>query len=165
MTRLSIFLPASCLAIVLAGCAPSIDVRTALAVTNITTGWYDAGIIQSPEGEKNKLVPSISFTLKNQAQQNVASVQINAVFRRVGEDDELGSAWVKGIGPEGLKPGASTEPIVLRSPIGYTGLQPRAEMLQNKDFIDARVEVFAKYGAANWVKLGEYGIERQLLTR
>jgi hypothetical protein len=151
--------------VVVAGCSAPVDLTKAMAVTAVTTGWYDAGIVPSSEGEKNKLVPSISFALKNQSQAPVASVQINAVFKRVGEAEEWGSAWVKGIGPEGLAPGASTASMVLRCPLGYTGLQPRAQMLVNPDFIDARVSVFGKHGAANWVKLGEYQIQRQLLTR
>jgi hypothetical protein len=147
------------------GCLPNIDLTKALSVRDVTTGWFDAGIVPGPEGEQNKLVPSISFVLANTGSIPVASVQINAVFKRVGEEDEWGSDWVKGIGPEGLNPGAATQPIVLRCPLGYTGLQPRAQMLQNKTFVDARVTVFGKYGSATWVKLGEYTIQRQLLVR
>jgi hypothetical protein len=38
-------------------------------------------------------------------------------------------------------------------------------MLSNSQFVDARVEVFAKHGSATWAKLAEFPIERQLLTR
>jgi hypothetical protein len=37
-------------------------------------------------------------------------------------------------------------------------------MLQNKDFIDAKVEIFGKHGSRTWVKMGEYQIDRHLLT-
>jgi hypothetical protein len=37
-------------------------------------------------------------------------------------------------------------------------------MLQNKEFVDARVQIFGKHGSRNWVKIGEYTIDRQLLT-
>jgi hypothetical protein len=37
-------------------------------------------------------------------------------------------------------------------------------MLQNKAFIDATVQVFAKYGSVQWVKKGEYPVERRLMT-
>jgi hypothetical protein len=146
-------------------CLPNVNLPRDLAVTSITTGWFDAGIVKSPEGDMNKLVPSISFALTNKAPVKVVSVQINAVFKLVGDEEELGSAWVKGIGAEGLAPGAATEPMVLRCPLGFTGLQPRAQMFENKLFRDARVFVYAKYGSATWVKLGEYRITRQLLTR
>ena len=147
------------------GCSPNIDLSRAVAMAEVTTGWFDAGIIRTPEGEMNKLVPSISFVLANKGSVKVASVQINAVFKQAANEMEWGSAWVMGIGPEGLAPGAATLPIVLRCLMGHTGLQPRAQMLENKLFVDARVFVYGKYGSANWVKLGEYQIQRQLLTR
>ncbi len=34
----------------------------------------------------------------------------------------------------------------------YTGMQPRAQLLDNRLFIDAKVEVFGKHGSATWVK-------------
>jgi hypothetical protein len=37
-------------------------------------------------------------------------------------------------------------------------------MLSHSQFRDAKVEVFGKHGSAQWVRLGEYPIERRLLT-
>jgi hypothetical protein len=143
-----------------AGCSPAPQLDEALEVREVISGWFDAGIV---DGQKNKLVPSISFALHNRGDERVGTVQLNAVFRRLGEEEELGSAYV--IHRNGLPPGHSTESFVMRSGIGYTGEQPRAQMLEHSEFIDARVEIFAKSGAAPWVKLDEYVIERQLLTR
>ncbi len=150
-----------------AACAPHVDLRKDLAIVDVTTGWFDAGIIKDPEGEKNKIVPSIAFRLKNTTGGlTIASVQINAVYHLVNEKDkEWGTTWVKGIGSEGLKPGATSETLVLRSDRGYPGLQPRLQMLQNRQFVDAVVDVMGKYGAQQWVKLGTYPISRQLLTQ
>ena len=39
---------------------------------------------------------------------------------------------------------------------GYTGRQPRLQMLQNKEFVDAKVEIFGKHGSRYWQKLGEF---------
>jgi hypothetical protein len=84
----------------------------------------------------------------------------------VGEQDEWGTPpYVRAIGPEGLPPGQSTKAMVLRSNLGYTGEQPRLDMLRNDSFVDARVEIFGKYMANNWVKLGDYKVARQLITR
>ena len=142
-------------------CQKAVDLKTVLKVTDITTGWYDAGLV---EDQKNKLVPSISFRLTNNSDVNLKGIQINTVFRRVGEEDEWGSAYALPL-RDGLAPGKESDPIVLRSPLGYTGLQARNQMLQNREFVDARVEVFGKYGSAGWVKLAESRIQRQLLTR
>ena len=139
---------------------PSLDVGKMLQVADVTTGWYDAGIVEG----KNKLVPSVVFRLKNVGAGFKGSVQINAVFRRVGETEEWSSALIRGVDANGLTSGATTAPIVLRSNLGYTGTQPRSELLQNKLFVDAKVQLFAKHGSVQWSKLGEYRVERQLLT-
>ena len=67
-------------------------------------------------------------------------------------------------GPDGLEQGQSTEPITARSSLGYTGPQTLAQMLLNRNSVDAKAELFVKQGAGRWVKLGEYQIERQLRT-
>jgi hypothetical protein len=38
-------------------------------------------------------------------------------------------------------------------------------MLKHREFVDAKVELFAKQGRRTWVKIGEYPIARQLLTQ
>ena len=154
------------LALVTAGvgsaCEPPLDVQTELLVTEVTTGWFDAGILSDG---KNKLVPTISFQLQNAAENKIHTVQINGVFRRLTEQEEWGNAFVRAIGAEGLDSGSSTPPIILRSTLGYTSTEARLDMLQHRLFLDAKVELFAKHGGAQWVKLGDYTIERQLLTR
>jgi hypothetical protein len=137
------------------------DVSKLLAVTDVKTGWYDAGV----ENGMNKLVPTIMLTLKNVSRDAVSLVQLNAVIRRVGEPDEWGGAYLRAIGSEGLAPGASTKLIVLRSNLGYTGVEPRTVMLKNSHFVDTHIQLFAKYGGAEWAKLGEYPVARELLTQ
>ncbi len=141
-------------------CGPSIDITKALEVTEVTTGWYDAGITNG----MNKLVPSLTFRARNVSGAPVASVQFNAVFRVVDDPQELGSALVKGIDRHGLAPGASTESYTIQSGLGYTGQQPRGEMLSHKDFRDVRVDLYGKYRSDDWVKLGSFVIQRKLLT-
>ena len=96
---------------------------------------------------------------------NVSNVQLNAVIRRVGESEEWGGAYQKVVGTEGIPPGSTTKPIVLRSNLGYTGIEPRAQMLKNSQFVDAHVQVFAKHGGNQWTKLGEWQIAREMLTQ
>ncbi len=147
-------------ALLVAGCNTR-EVEKDLTVTDVRTGWYDAGIV---EGGLNKLVPSVTFTLTNISQTAIARVQVNAVFRRVGEQESWGEHFINAIGRDGLAAGATGSPIVLRSTLGYTGTQPRLEMLQNREFVDAKVEIYGKHGSRTWVLIGEYQIDRQLLT-
>ena len=109
----------------------------------VVTGWYDDGILQDG---KNKLVPSVTMKLRNKSDRELRSIQINAIFRRVGEQEMWGE-------------------LVMRSTLGYTGDQPRMQMLQNKEFVDAKVEIYLKQGSKVLAKLAEYPIQRQLLTR
>lgn len=145
------------------GCGASVDAVSALEPVDVVTGWYDDGII---EGQKNKLVPSVTLKLRNKTTEQLKSIQINAVFRFVGETETLGDyfGWAIPRDPV-LAGGAETKPLVMRSALGYTGTQPRMQMLQNKEFVDARVEIYLKQGSKVWAKLAEYPIQRQLLTK
>jgi hypothetical protein len=172
----------------LAACGgPQVDVGQALSVEDLTTGWLDVGL---DEFGRNKLVPTISFRLANVSAEQVRTLQLNGVFRRCvvayegqpaatsevspadptsgtcpGEMQEWGSSFMRAVGREGLEPGQSTEPFTMESSLGYTGEQARLEMLQHRQFIDVKAELFAKQGSGQWVKLGEHPVERQLLTQ
>jgi len=143
-------------------CGPTVDLTKGIAINVLTTGWYDAGIVNG----QNKLVPSITFTVTNKSDQKLRMLQVNSLFRRVTEPDEWGSALVTAAGSDGLAPGATTPPLTVKSNLGYTGSdQTRQEMLRNTHFVDAKVELFAKYGSIQWVRVGDYPIARELLTK
>jgi hypothetical protein len=143
------------------GCGPTVDLSTALQLSDVSTGWHDAGVVEG----KNKLVPSVTFKLKNASDQSLTSLQVNALFRRVTETDEWGSGYLKVTGSEGLGAGQSTDVLTVNSQLGYTGTETRLELLQNRSFVDAKVELFAKYGSTQWTRLGEFPIARQLNPR
>ena len=144
------------------GCNRGADPTTVLEPLDVVTGWYDAGLV---EGNMNKLVPSISLKLRNKSGDPVRSVQINAIFKRVNETEMWGEHYGWAVQGEPLPPGASTQELVLRSGLGYTADQPRLQMLKNREFVDAKVEIFLKQGSRVWAKLAEFPIERQLLTQ
>ncbi len=151
------------LALFSANCGSSIEAVAALEPVDVVTGWFDDGIV---EGQKNKLVPSVTLKLRNKSTEELKSIQINAIFRRVGEQEMWGEyfGWAIPRDPV-LAAGAETAPLVMRSTLGYTGTQPRMQMLQNKEFVDAKVEIYLKQGSKVWAKLAEYPIQRQLLTK
>ena len=154
-------IPIVLLALVAAGCNRTVDIQKVLTVTDVHTGWYDAGIVNG----QNKLVPSISLKLKNTDTEPIGGVQLNAIFHRVGEEDGWGEHFVQAVDRSGLAPGATSQLIVLRSGLGYTGAQSRIELLQNSQFVDARVDIFGKQGRGGWVRLAAVRIDRQLLTQ
>ena len=163
LTRTSGLVLVAVLALFSSNCGSSVEAVAALEPVDVVTGWFDDGIV---EGQKNKLVPSVTLKLRNKSDESLKSIQINAIFRRVGEQEMWGEyfGWAIPRNPE-LAAGAETQPLVMRSALGYTGEQPRMQMLQNKEFVDAKVEIFLKQGSKVWAKLAEYPIQRQLLTK
>ena len=145
-------------------CGPDVDLMQALKVENVSTGWYEAGGA-GRDLPQVKLVPAVSFTLKNLSDQKLGTLQINAVFKRIDQDHEWASGFLTAAGSEGLAPGAATNTLFVPSPLGYTGSESRFDLLKNSHFVDAKVQVFAKYAATKWVPVGEYAIARQLIDQ
>lgn len=141
-------------------CGRPVDLSAILQVRPVWSGWIDAGVVDG----KHKIVPTVSLTVKNGASRPLPVLQINALFGRVGDEDEWGASLVTVAGSEGLAPGASSA-VTVTSPLGYTGVEPRAMMLANSQFVDARVDLFAKYGSTQWTRIGRYRVSRDLLAR
>ena len=158
--RWSVLTFALCLsAAAMPGCGKPVDVKQALQVTDVSSGWFDAGIVEG----KNKLVPSITFRLKKQAGVRISSVSLNVVYKAVGSQDHFDEVYVQGVDFKGDE----TAPITVRATAGYTGDPPqsRADMLKNSQFRDMDAQIFAKAGSAQWVDLYHLTIVRQLLTK
>lgn len=140
-------------------CGPPVDLKQALQVTDVSTGWFDAGIVEG----KNKLVPSLTFKLKKNADVKLPSVSLNLTFTFAGDQDHTDDVYVQHVDFQG----AETPPITVRTKWGYTGDPPqsRAEMLKNSQFRDMDVQIFGKQSSSQWVELQRVRIERQLLTQ
>ncbi len=149
-----------CLCLAALGCTRTREVEKDLKLTDVSTGWYDVGVVNG----QNKIVPSITLQLQNVSKEDISRVQINAIFRRVGEEQAWGEHFVRAIGADGLAPGKTGPKLVFRSTLGYTGSESRLQMLQNREFVDAKVDVFGKHGSRTWVKMGEFPVDRQLVA-
>ena len=66
------------------------------------------------------------------------------------------------VGGGGLPAGATSEPVVSRSRIGFTLAAPRAELFTHSGFKDWTAKLFLKRGG-KIVPAGEYKIEHKLL--
>ena len=73
-------------------------------------------------------------------------MQINAVFKRDGETRTGARTSCAASAPTAW-PRATGDELVLRSSSAIPGRQSRAQMLQNKEFVDAKVEIFGKHGS------------------
>ena len=103
--------------------------------------------------------------LKNVSDQQLHVLQINAVFNRVTEESEWSSQFVTVAGSDGLAPGATSQMLTINAPLGYTGTEARQQMLANSQFVDAKVQLFVKYGSVQWTRLGDYPIARNLIAK
>jgi hypothetical protein len=141
-----------------AGCSAPVNLQEALTVTDVMSGWYDNGF----KGGKAHYVPSISFRIRNQADANVASVQLTYDFWMEGADGPFDSGLIRGIDSDGVEPGATSDPITLRGTSGYTLEVSPADLFSHSLYKDATVKIFAKRGGSI-AALGEFKIDRRLL--
>ena len=151
------------------GCAAPVDLKQALQLTDVTSGYFDAGIVDG----KNKLVPSVSFRLKKSVDDSLRPLSLNLSFKQLppagtavppgstGESD-WDEVFLQNVPFEGNQSG----PLTFKAKNGYTGDPPqsRADMLKNRYFQDVRVHVFAKHSASQRVEIATLDIPRQLLA-
>ncbi len=139
-------------------CGKPVDLKQAVQVTDVSSGWFDAGV----QNGKNKLVPSVTFKLRKNADVNLTSISLNLTFIFTDSQEHADDVYVQSVPFQGVE----TAPIVVRSKWGYTGDPPqtRAQMLQNSHFRDMEVQIFAKQSSSQWIELQRVKIARQLLT-
>jgi hypothetical protein len=146
-------------AVLTASCGPPIDLKAVLDVVDVSSGWFDAGIVAG----QNKLVPSATFRLRKKPDANISSVSLNVGFLFSGTTEHADDVYVQSVPFEGNE----TKPITVRTQWGYTGEPPqtRAEMLKNSHFRDMEVQIFAKQSSSQWIELKRVPVTRQLLTQ
>jgi hypothetical protein len=144
------------------GCGPEPNLADLKLVPQIS-GYYDDGIVQSGEWiGQNRLLPSVTFQVKNDGKIPAEYVDITVAFWRVNDDKEHDSKLLHTIGRQPLAPGASTDSITVRSTVGYTSPATPADFFLQGSFIDFKVKVFARRAGIN-ATLGEIIVERRLL--
>jgi hypothetical protein len=148
------------LALIVAGCSAPIDLKEAMQVSDVSTGWYDAGIV----GGKNKLVPSVTFRLKKGPETSIPALSLNVVFKAVADGEGWDDVFVQRVN---FVDGVQTAPITVRPEKGYTGDAPqtRLQILQHSGFRDLNVQVFGKQSSSQWTEVYHTQISRQLITQ
>jgi hypothetical protein len=162
--RVRLLLPLAPLVLV-ASCSRPVDLKQALEVTDTSSGWYDAGIVEG----KNKIVPSVTFRLRKNMDVNLDGVALNVVFRQspapgTSTEEDWDEVYIQNAQ---FTDGSQTAPLVVRPKAGYTGDPPqtRLEILSHSQFRDVRAHVFAKHRSSQWIELGTIAVQRQLLRK
>ncbi len=160
-------IPAGLLA---AGCSKPVDLKQALQVTDVITGYHDAGVV----GGKNKIVPSITFRLKKNTSDSLRPLSLNVAFKQLpaaGTAVPPGSPaendWDERFVQSVPFDDNATQTLTFRSEPGYTADPPqtRADILQHRLFQDVRIHIFAKHSASQWVEIASFDVPRQLLAQ
>lgn len=162
LTKSLVCAAAALLLLVPASACSSVDLSSTLEVTEVTSGYYDAGVTDLGA---SKLVPSISLRLKNLSTDSISSVNMAVFFwgEEYDEPKELDEVLITAIGRDGIAPGATSEPILVRSRQGFTlEEQPRSELFNHRKFRDVTAKVFLRHTGAI-VPFGEFTIERRVL--
>lgn len=136
-----------------------VDLATSVRVEDVAGGW---SVTTAGDG-RTRLLPTVSFQLRNVSTEPLASVQVNVIFRRVGEQDVWSDVVRYAINTRALASGIATEPIVAQAPIGYTGDDATSTLLNHSEFVDSAVSIYARHGAEGWTYLGEYPLPRQIV--
>ena len=140
-----------------AGCTGDLDLKQALVVTDMFSGYYDNGI---KDGQIH-LVPSITFRLKNQSAQTVPGIEIDIAFWAEGKDGEMDSVSVRALA-NGLPAGASSDSLTVKSKIGFTLAGTRDDFFGHSLFKDVTARMFAKRSGRIF-PLGEFKMERRII--
>ncbi len=138
------------------------DPKQALEVKDIESYW----VVDAPKGGTQYISPAVRFLLHNRTNEPIHAIQATANFKRVGEQENWGSAWEPVTQPDKpILPGKDAL-VVLRSDGRYTSTTEDPEsMFANEQFKDVRAEVFVRIGASNWVRMAEVAIERKIGAR
>ena len=152
------------------GCSKPVDLKQALQLSDVASGYFDAGIVDG----KNKLVPSVRFRLKKSVSDSLRPLSVNVSFKQLPQagaavapgspaESDWDEVFIQNVPFEGDQ----SAPLTFKAKNGYTGDPPqsRADMLKNRYFQDVRVHVFAKHSASQWVEIATLDIPRQLLAQ
>ena len=141
------------------GCGPQPNLATDLKLVPTVSGYYDDGV--QPD-KQNRLLPSLTFELRNVGTLPINNVDLVVAFWEVGADGENDSKQIRGLSGTALEPGKASEPITVRASVGYKYPGPRAEFFVNARWKGFIVKVFAKRGGKT-AKLGEFPVDARLL--
>ena len=142
-----------------AACGPEPDLSTALKVVPGITGYRHGGLDAMGQ---HRLLPSITFQLKNDGDVAMTYVDINVSFWQEGNATETDSKLIKGIAATALEPGATAESVTVDASIGYTSPVNNEQAFTSDVYKPFIVKLFAKRRGKTTL-LGEYPVDKRVL--
>jgi len=135
------------------------EVKNSIEIIGFDTKWVDKEVTP----EEVKIVPAISFKIKNIGERPLRYMDIVAVFQFV----ESGTAHSEGMArlynKSPLLPGETSEDIFIKSAFGYSA-SSRASFIQNKkEWKKMEVKLFARATGSPLAPIGEVYPVKQII--
>ena len=152
--------PALLLSLLAAACRTP-DPKAELEVSDLEAYF----VVDTPRGDTQYLAPAVRFRVRNKTANPERSIQANAVFRRVGEEEKSWSGDWKQVASASkpLAPGQAT--LLVMKPEGegrYYSTGTPESMFAHTLFRDVKVDLFLRVGSSGWTKMAEAKVERRI---
>jgi hypothetical protein len=158
--RLRLALPLAAFA--LAGGCRGGDPQAHFELSDFESYWA----VESPKGDTQYIAPVVRFRLRNKSGQPSRSVQAQAVFRRIGEEEKSwGSDWKEVAPARRPIPSGGELFVELKSEGRYYTTGTPESMLEHALFRDAKADIFLREGSSSWTKMADVLIERRIGSR
>lgn len=153
---------AASLATLAAAACRAPDPKAALEVRDVEAYF----VLDAPRDDNQYLAPAVRFRVRNKGATPAGAIQANAVFRRVGEENQTwGADWLQ-VAPsrKPLAPGQATL-VVMKSDGRYYSTGIPQTMFSHQLFRDVNVDIFLRMGASAWTKMAQARVERRIGAR
>ena len=107
-----------------------------------------------------KVVPSITFKIKNIGKRTIKNVKFVGVFEFTETGDQIGDG-VTPLLKKPLKPGETSNEIFIKSLYGYSATSKEAFLKNEAEWKDIKVKVFAKTNAG-FANLGIFPVKKEI---
>ena len=127
------------------------EVKESIEIIGVDTKWVDKEVTP----EEVKIVPAITFKIKNVGKRPLQFMDLEAVFHFVETGAVHSDGMARILIDTPLNPGETSDEIVIKSLYGYSG-QSRGSFYKNKDeWKQMEVKLFARAKGSGLVPVGE----------
>lgn len=141
--------------------AVHVDMASSVRIEQLDGGWVQS---RAANGA-TRLLPTVSFRIRNVSRSPLDSIQVNVLFRRINEK-QVWSDVFRRVGPRrSIASGTASDRIVAEAPIGYSGSDAVNRLLNHSRFVDTAVSIYVRHGSEAWTYVGEYPLPRHVVGR
>ncbi|MDQ1353652.1 MAG: hypothetical protein QG657_3958 [Acidobacteriota bacterium] len=130
---------------------------------SIQVVWHDTKWVEKESTPNEvKVVPSITVKIKNTGKRPLEYVNLEGVFEIEESGKVLSDGAAQAFSDIPLQPGETSSDIFIKAFFGYSG-RTKASILENKEWKQIRVKLFARTKGSPPVAIGEiYPIKREI---